>query len=145
MKRIVACLALLVLACGGGSDEPVVHGKSGTSLDIGSRHVVIHNGYADGRVDWLIVLDYDATDTEAIAKDDRVTFEGEEAFVTLPNGKRDALKGSNVMYLLDDEGVEKFPITLREEDLNLIHEETYHSVRELVDRLVQASGTRQRN
>ena len=113
--------------------------SSDLTLTISDRQVLINNCFADNLVDWIVVRSYALDNAGAAADDDRVRFEADNAFVTLPDGTTEELRGSRLLFYLDDEGVEAHPIHLRKEDLDILHTEPHESVRAMIESLADLS------
>jgi hypothetical protein len=136
MKRLaLVAVIIATTGCGGGAETS----SSDLTLTIADRQVLINNGFADDMVDWIVIRSYALDNADAAASDDRVRFEAENAFVTLPDGTTEELRGSRLLFYLDDEGVEAHPIHLRKEDLDILHTQPHESVRAMIDALADLS------
>ena len=136
MRRVAIAMMILALGgCGGGGSAE----SADLTLTLGDRQVVVNSGIVGERVDWIVIREYPVGDTNAAAKDNRVRFEGENAHVKLPDGSTKALKGSNVLFYLNDEGVEAHAIRLKKQDLDILHTEPHESVAALIGKLADLS------
>ncbi len=136
MRRAAIPMMILALGgCGGGGSAE----SADLTLTIGDRQVVVNSGIVGERVDWIVIREYPVDDANAAAKDGRVRFEGGNAHVELPDGSTKSLKGSNVLFYLNDEGVEAHAIRLQKQDLDILHTEPHESVAALIEKLADIS------
>lgn len=136
MRRFfVPAFAIILAACqnSGNSDNADI------SLVIGEQLVLVTTSYVGDRVEWIVIREYAPDDTDAAKRDKRVRFEQGDALVELPDGTTRSLKDSNILFYLNDEGVEAHAIHLVREDLDVLYTEAHETTAALIDMLVEIS------
>ena len=107
MRRFfVPAFAIILAACQNSGNPD----NADISLVIGEQLVLVTTSYVGDRVEWIVIREYAPDDTDAAKRDKRVRFEQGDALVELPDGTTRSLKDSNILFYLNDEGVEAHAI-----------------------------------
>lgn len=136
MRRFFIPAFAIVLAGCQSSGNP---DNADISLVIGEQLVLVTTSYVGDRVEWIVIREYAPDDTDAAKRDKRVRFEQGDALVELPDGTTRSLKDSNILFYLNDEGVEAHAIHLVREDLDVLYTEAHETTAALIDMLVEIS------
>ncbi|MCH7548967.1 MAG: hypothetical protein IH969_05420 [Candidatus Krumholzibacteriota bacterium] len=136
MRRFfVPAFAIILAGCqNSGSPD-----NADISLVIGEQLVLVTTSYVGDRVEWIVIREYAPDDTDAAKRDKRVRFEQGDALVELPDGTTRSLKDSNILFYLNDEGVEAHAVHLVREDLDVLYTEAHETTAALIEMLEEIS------
>lgn len=136
MRRFFVPAVAIILAGCQNSGNP---DNADISLVIGEQLVLVTTSYVGDRVEWIVIREYAPDDTDAARRDKRVRFEQGDALVELPDGTTRSLKDSNILFYLNDEGVEAHAIHLVREDLDVLYTEAHETTAALIEMLEEIS------